>query len=365
MIPVNAGLPGPYLGFQLKHLGDFLSTLPALAFLKEKTGQKVGLVLTPQIASILTCRDLGSINRFEPQEIAPTWVDEVFVLDRRGGPGPTLKTVRSLRRSDYKTAFIFDGQTRSILAASLAGIENRCGAGGLYRPSLPLLYTDMFDIRDGQWSRESQAYRAQKMVAAALGLTAGPPKRPELEVLDEASRVRAQELLSSLKGPGPLIGLALKGLQPEKSWPLPYFAELARLLSRHFQARLFATGGPAESALARTLDRISGVGVADFCGATSLRELAALARLSDLYITIDTGTAHVVALTETPLISIYTWTSPALWPPLSPRARLMVYDWSLRRFGLSAQDGPWRSAPTITPEMVFKQAADLLAAAGK
>ena len=359
-----AALPGPYLGFQLKHLGDFLMTLPALAFLKERTGQKVGLALNPQIAAVL--REGGSREQgFAPELVVPAWVDEVFVLDRRGGPSSVFETAGAIRKRGYKTAFIFDGQTRSIVAASLAGLRNRVGAEGLYRPSLPWLYNRWADIKSADWPLESQAYRAQKMAAAALGLPAGPLIRPRLRILDQPSLERAEKLLHSLDGDGPLVGLALRGMQPEKSWPLANFAELCRRLGREFRARLFVVGGPSESPMAQALAEAAALPVADFCGATSLRTLLALTAGCDLFIGIDTGPAHVAALSQMPQISIYTWTSPALWPPLNPRAKIFVYDWALRRFGLSPQDGPWHHAPVVSPEMVFEAAAEILRSAEK
>jgi ADP-heptose:LPS heptosyltransferase len=100
--------------------------------------------------------------------------------------------------------------------------------------------------------------------------------------------------------------------------------------------------------------------VANFCGRSTLPQLLALAQASDLFITVDTGTAHLAALTETPLISIFIWTNPALWPPQSPLAQLMCYDWALARFRLTASDGPWQTAPCITPEMVFRKAGEVL-----
>ncbi|MDR1043555.1 MAG: glycosyltransferase family 9 protein [Candidatus Adiutrix sp.] len=339
-------LPGPFLAFQLKHIGDFLMTLPALGFIKQHSDHKTGLVLSPKIAELA---------RGHP------WVDEIFVLDRRRGLPALWNLARSLRPLTYRSALVFDGQTRSIVAAALAGLKNLVGAGGLYpQGGWSWLYTRDLDIVDQAWPLESQAYRGQKLAAAALGRPAGPPLRPPAPPLSEAERFKARELTAALAGQGPLVGLTLAGLQPEKTWPLPNFADLCRRLWSAFGARLFVTGGPDESPLAQALARASGTPVADFCGRTALKDLLALAEISDLFITIDTGASHIVALTETPLISIFVWTSPALWPPQSPRARILCYDWALARFGLKAGDGPWLSAPVVTPEMVFQEAAKIL-----
>ena len=339
-------LPGPFLCFQLKHIGDLLMTMPAAGFLRQaRPNHKVGMVVTPATAELA---------RGHP------WVDEIFVLDRSRGPLHNFQVARAIARKKYGAALIFDGQTRSIVTAALAGIKNRLGASGIYLlgGAAPLFSRD---INLGDDLRlESQAYRSQRMAALALGLPPGPPIRPPAPEPGRDDLAKADRLLAELPGDGPLIGLTLAGRQHEKSWPLANFVELCRRLHHERQARLFVTGGPAESPAAQALARAAGVPVADFCGRTGLLSVIALAHRSDLFITIDTGTSHLAALTDTPLISLFIWTSPAQWPPQSPAARILCYDWALKRFGLKPEDGPWKSAPMITPEMVFREAAEIL-----
>lgn len=341
-------VPGPFLGFQLKHIGDFLMTLPALGFLRDcAPGRPIGMVVTPDIAELARCHP---------------WVDEVIELDRRAGRKHMSQVAQDIHKRYYGSAFIFDGQARSIITAILAGLRHRVGAPGLY-PLGPyrLLYNLGVDIKDSRWPMESQAYRAQKMVASAMHYVPGPIMEPPPLNLSQAHRAKAQSLVASIPGHGPLVGLTLRGRQLEKTWPLINFIKLAQRLWNGHQARLFVTGGSADSALARNLAIASEVPVTDLCGQTSLPELAALMELSDLLITVDTGTAHIAAITGTPTINIFVWTSPALWAPQSGQARILAYDGALSRFGLPSEAGmPWLAAPVISPAMVFKEASAIL-----
>lgn len=307
----------------------------------------MGLVVTPSVAELARCHP---------------WVDEVIELDRGGGGKHLWQVARHIHKKHYSTAFVFDGQTRSIVTAAVAGLRRRVGAPGLYPlGQCACLYNSTVDIQDSRWPMESQAYRSQKMVAAALHLAPGPIMKPPPLNLTAAHKEKARNLVAALPGDGPLVGLAVRGRQLEKTWPLINFIKLAQQLWNSFQARLFVTGGPDDRLQAHNLVAASGVPVADFCGLTSLPELAALTELSDLIVSVDTGTAHIAALTETPIISIFVWTSPALWAPGRDRIRVLAYDWALRRFGLPSGDGvPWLSAPAITPAMVFKEASALL-----
>ena len=345
-------LPGPYLGFQLNEVSDFLSTLPALGFLKERAEARVGVVIDPRLA------ELAYHHR---------WIDDVFTLDPKRESRHLRQVARAITRKKYRTAIIFDGRFRSLLTAALAGVRNRPGARG-FQPlgPLPLLYSHEIDIMDNLWPLESQAYRAQKLAAAILGAPPGAPLRPPPPPPDPVSADRAARLLGDLPAAGPRIGLSLSSGCPEKSWPLSHFAALCRKLWRAFKATLFVVGVESETPLARNLALASGVPVANFCGRTSLSDVITLAASSDLFITVAGGVSHLVALTETPVISIFTWTSPALRPPQTPYVRVMAYEWAIKRFGLKPTDGPWLrpwlTAPVITPDLVFQEAVVMLEA---
>ena len=343
---VSQVLPEPFLVFQTKHIGDFLMSLPALGLLRRHCRGPIGVVVAPAITELA---------------IRHAWIDDVYTLDRTKGFEHIWKLAKAIKRKGYGTALILDGQTRSAVTAVLSRIKNRLGAPGLYAlGNAARLYTHQADIVDSQWPWQSQAYRGQKVAATVLGLEAGPPIRPKPPEPDPLSLKRAEKMLKELPGLGPRIGLTLQGLQPEKSWPLANFVLLCQWLWQEMKASMFITGGAGDARAAEVVIKASKVPVANFCGRTGLSDVISLAAKSDLFITIDTGTAHLAALTDTPLISIYTWTSPALWPPQTPNAKLMVYDWALRRFGLRFSDGPWVSTPVVTPEMVFKEAVDIL-----
>jgi len=349
---MNRIIPGPYLGFQLREVSDFLATLPALGFLKEHSNAPVGVVVTPELAELA---------------FRHSWIDEVFTLDPKRESRHLRQVARAIALKNYQAAIIFDGRFRSLLTAAMAGIRIRLGARGLQPLGpLPLLYSHEVNIMDTLWFLESQAYRAQKVAAALLDLVPGVPLRPPPPAADPASVARAARLLGELSAAGPRIGLSLQGGQPEKSWPLAHFAALCRSLWRAFKAAIFVVGSESEIPLARNLARAAEVPVANFCGRTSLTDVITLAEASNLFITEATGVSHLAALTETPVISLFTWSNPVLWSPQTPHTRVLAYDWALKRFGLKPSDGPWLrpwlTAPVVTPDLVFREARVMLEA---
>jgi ADP-heptose:LPS heptosyltransferase len=75
------------------------------------------------------------------------------------------------------------------------------------------------------------------------------------------------------------------------------------------------TGSGADRELLEHIARLAGVTVLNLAGKLSLLELAALIRRLDLYITVDSGPAHMAAALGTPLITLW---GPAILEQTAP-----------------------------------------------
>jgi ADP-heptose:LPS heptosyltransferase len=92
---------------------------------------------------------------------------------------------------------------------------------------------------------------------------------------------------------------------PSKLWPTERYAVVARHLGEVRQVRsLVVWAGPAEQAMAEEVARLAGES-ARVAPATSLVELAALARRARLFIGADTGPMHLAAAVDTPCVGLY------------------------------------------------------------
>jgi ADP-heptose:LPS heptosyltransferase len=87
-----------------------------------------------------------------------------------------------------------------------------------------------------------------------------------------------------------------------KSWPADRFARIARTLVTAEKAHVILTGAAADRPLTEFIARQAGVPCLNWAGELSLLELAALIRRMDLYVSIDSGPAHMAAALATPLI---------------------------------------------------------------
>lgn len=135
----------------------------------------------------------------------------------------------------------------------------------------------------------------------------------------EEDRARAGELVAAQ--PRPLIGLHI-GYGPRakkrdqsarlKGWPLDNSLELGRKLVET-GAGLVLTGSREDRADVGKLS--SGLPALDVAGRTSVRELGALIQKLDVFVSVDSGPAHMAAAVGTPLVVLW---GPAILQQVKP-----------------------------------------------
>jgi len=113
-----------------------------------------------------------------------------------------------------------------------------------------------------------------------------------------------------------------------KSWPPDRFARIARTLVAAEKAHVVLTGAQADREVTEFIARQAGVTCLNWAGELSLLELAALIRRMDLYVSIDSGPAHMAAALGTPLIvllgpAIFTQTRPIPSDPSGDMVRIL------------------------------------------
>jgi ADP-heptose:LPS heptosyltransferase len=108
--------------------------------------------------------------------------------------------------------------------------------------------------------------------------------------------------------------------QPEKRWPAERFAQLAGLLNAK-GLDIIIIGGPAESAVARVIQKTVGQ-ARDLTGRTDFAQIAVLAAKAALAVGNDTGPLHLIAAAGAPTIALYSGASDPLLT--APRGHVAV-----------------------------------------
>jgi ADP-heptose:LPS heptosyltransferase len=100
-----------------------------------------------------------------------------------------------------------------------------------------------------------------------------------------------------------------------RSWPTENFARVIQWLMKSKGTRVVLTGSSADRSLTEYIARTAGVSSLDYAGKLSLLELAALIRRLDVYLTVDSGPAHMAAALGTPLVTLW---GPAIFEQTAP-----------------------------------------------
>ena len=339
--------PKSILCVQLKHIGDVLVILPSLALLKKHLPQvRLGLVVTKDVALLMQGHPL---------------VDDIFVYpDEKNHMLAAWFLARQVRKKKYQMALFFDAKRRSGLMGFLAGIRVRLSSNAM-GPIWPwpkrLAFTKQIYL---EWrSGENVVSRYQRFISEVFGC----PIDLSLDIsgapLPSNALEQADNFLAETKTNGPKIIFTMTGRQPAKDWPVENFAKLVTLLYDKYQARLLVTGTANESFLTEKLQSLTSAPIVNLCGRSTLLELVALLKKSDLLISIDTGTAHLAAWLKMPQITIFVGSSPSQWAPFNTKGLVLTTD-SLVAEESAPAELAWKSFPTIEPETVFAEAQKML-----
>ena len=101
-----------------------------------------------------------------------------------------------------------------------------------------------------------------------------------------------------------------------KNWQEDKFAELIRVLFNRYNARIILVGSAKDKEAGEDIIRMSKVPAINLAGKTSLGELTYLFKKMNVFIGVDSGPAHIAALTKKPTVIIYSGTNrPEEWAP--------------------------------------------------
>ena len=272
--------------------GDVVQALPLLPVLRERFPEcSIDWVINRELAGLLS----GHPD-----------IDQLICFDRRGRIGRWRSFLANLRRRRYDLVFDLQGllRTAAMTLATRAplrlGLESaREGSGwschGLLSDSGPLV----------------PAHRRYWRVAEFLGR--GDRRPRTIVTIPPSDRSWADRVLGEL--PSPVIALHPGARWATKRWGVGRFATVAHDAAERHDASLLLIGGPGERATCERLagqlvDRHRAPVIRNLVGQTSLKQLAALLSSVDLLVTNDSGPMHLAAALGTPVVGLFTATSP-------------------------------------------------------
>jgi ADP-heptose:LPS heptosyltransferase len=127
------------------------------------------------------------------------------------------------------------------------------------------------------------------------------------------------------RGKGPLIGLNTRSGAPTKDWPLSHFIAMAKDLIAQLDATIVLFGTEYErDDGARFVAELGADRIDDRMGKIDLIHMPSVLQQLDLYIGLDSGMTHVVALSGRPVLCLHAGVAPIEgFGPVGPCVRVL------------------------------------------
>jgi lipopolysaccharide heptosyltransferase I len=283
-------------------LGDVVQALPVLSALRGRFPQA-------HIAWVVN-RSYAGLLADHPH------LDEIIAFDRGAGGMWSRAAWRgfaelnaSLRERRFDLAVDLQGLLRSGLMARATGAARRVGLSDT-REGARFCYTDVVSMP----AAPTSAVERYWLVAAAIG--AEDAVKQFVVCLGASDRDWAARAVG--RHSGLRVAIHPGARWATKRWPAAHFAELARRIGREFDAAFILVGGPEESSAAAELESSLASRTINLVGKTTLKQLAAVLGDVDVVITNDSGPMHLAAAVGTPVVGIFTCTSPERARPFGP-----------------------------------------------
>lgn len=300
------------------------------------------------------------------------FIDDILIYDRRDFQAPFRQAIQ-WRKRRFDVALLFQNAFEAAFIAAAAGVPHRIGYATDNRR---LLLTHAL-ARPAWHNKRHEVFYYTNIVAELERLLAGAAAVPAASVIEsrepsvqlDVSPARQTSAREMLRRAGahhidehrPIVALCPGSTNSRaKRWPANSFAQVADSLIDRANADVVLIGASSELDVSQQVAARMRYNPIVLTGQTSLAETVALLSITDVFITNDTGPAHIAAALDRPTLVIFGPTNPATTRPFSAQAEIV------RRPPMCApcmlRDCPidHRCMTAITPEEIFARAAALI-----
>lgn len=281
-------------------------------------------------------------------------IDEIIIFDekdRHRGVLGKLKFIRLLKAKRFDTVFLLHRSFTRALICKLAGIPERIGYFTKKRGFLlskKIIAPSMEEMHRIDYYLNIIEKAGLKLEDRYLEFFVSNEDREFVDNYLKRNSINKNDLLVAIN-PG-------SNWLP-KRWPTYYWAELANRLISEFDAKVILTGSADDLILAKAIRDSMKEKPITVCGIFNLKQLAALCKRLDLFITADTGPLHIAnAVGTKKIIALFGPTSANLTGPY-PNKNVVILKkevgCKIPCYKVSCKDN--RCMKAITPEDVLKE----------
>ena len=277
-------------------LGDAILTTPVFKALKQEFPcSYIGVMVVERVREVFT---------------ENPYIDEIIVFDEKKCQKSLINKIKFiffLKRKRFDTAFLIHRSFTKSFICFLAGIKRRIGYKRLKNQFI-------INKRISRPSRDIHRQDSYLHLFESSGITI-ENKLPQF-FISEGTREKMLNGLSFLREKHPyIVGINPSANWELKRWPASYFSKLADFLIKSLNCAIILIGAEKEKNVVREVMKNTHGKAYNFCGKTSLKELGALMENMDIFISNDSGPAHMAASLGINTLVLFGPTSDALTSP--------------------------------------------------
>lgn len=286
-------------------IGDVILTLPVVQVLRDRyPGSYLAMLIRRYTADLI--EDNSSI-------------DNIIFYDDGVQPVPFLRLAGKLRSEHFDAVIHTYPRFRLALMTWIAGIPLRIGTG--YR-----WYSFLFNKKIYEHRKDATRHELNYNLNLLKAIGCPVDNRvifPSLEVRDATvKRVRLVLRTLGVHEESRLVIVHPGSGGSARDWSARNFGLLARSLDGIAGVQTIITGSAQERDLVEEVLRIAGGRALSLVDRLSLKEFAALAKISSLLVANSTGPIHIAAAVGTPVIGLYPQVIPMTaerWGPVTDK----------------------------------------------
>ncbi len=285
-------------------LGDAVMTTPALRALKENDSSLyIGVMTVERVRGV-----------FEDNP----YVDEIIIFDERKTHkriSDKLKFISFLKEKRFDTAFLIHRSFTRAFICWAAGIKERIG----YKR-----FKNALVLTRKVKPAKSAVHRQDRYLAVFEARGVAFSSRTPQIFITENIRKQALSIIQSLSGDRSLVvGIHVGANWRLKQWRPDLFARLADRLILELGAAVIFTGSKKDKDLVEEVVAGMQQKPHNICGRTSLKGLTGLIEQMSLFISNDSGPAHLAAAVGTATLVLFGPTAEELTGPKGKRVVLI------------------------------------------
>lgn len=326
-------------------IGDFLCAIPAVrAIRKALPDAEITMITLPMLQELA--------------ERSP-YIDKValfpgfpWIAEQLFEPRKTVQFLQQMQNEHFDLAIQIQGT--GLFSNPFTLLLGARTTVGFVRPD------DSSGLLDAALAYPQRQHEIRTVLAMSTFLGA-PEQGEELEFpIWSQDYQTAERLLHMHSVKPPLIGLHPSARDATRRWFVERFAEVGNTLQRRHGGTVLLLGEPEEQHTGEHLASLLHVPCINLTGKTSLVSLGALMTHLSVFITNDTGPAHIAYALNTPTVTIFGGGDPTLNGPLTTGPfRVLKHDVACRPCGYGTCPIGDVCLNGVTVEMAVQAADDI------